>query len=73
LLTVDRNGVLHLNGEKVSLRTVSPRLQQIFRGRADHTVFVQAHGSLAFENVANVIDAAKAAGATPIGLVTSNE
>jgi biopolymer transport protein ExbD len=73
LLSVDRTGVLRLNGERITLRTVSSRLQQIFRRRGDRTVFVQAYGSLAFENVANVIDAAKAAGAMPIGLVSSSE
>ena len=73
LLSLDRTGVLRLNGERITLRTVSSRLQQIFRRRADRTVFVQAYGSLAFETVTNVIDAAKAAGAMPIGLVSSSE
>ena len=73
LLSLDRTGVLRLNGERITLRTVSSRLQQIFRRRADRTVFVQAYGSLAFETVTNVIDAAKAAGAMPIGLMSSSE
>jgi biopolymer transport protein ExbD len=73
LLSVDRTGVLRLNGERITLRTVSSRLQQIFRRRGDRTVFVQAYGSLAFDTVTNVIDAAKAAGAMPIGLVSSSE
>jgi biopolymer transport protein ExbD len=73
LLSVDRTGVLRLNGERITLRTVSSRLQQIFRRRGDRTVFVQAYGSLAFDSVTSVIDAAKAAGAMPIGLVSSSE
>jgi biopolymer transport protein ExbD len=73
LLSVDRTGVIRLNGERITLRTVSSRLQQIFRRRGDRTVFVQAYGSLAFDTVTNVIDAAKAAGAMPIGLVSSSE
>jgi hypothetical protein len=73
LLSVDRTGVLRLNGERITLRTVSSRLQQIFRRRGDRTVFVQAYGSLAFDTVTNVIEASKAAGAMPIGLVSSSE
>jgi biopolymer transport protein ExbD len=73
VLSLDHAGMLRLNGETITLNTVSSRLQQIFKERGDRTVFVQAYGSLAFDAVASVIDAAKAAGAMPIGLLSSTD
>ena len=71
VLVVDRNRVLRLNGKGSKLNRVRPELERIFKGRADRTVFVQAYSALSFDAVAIVIDAAKEAGAGPIGLFSA--
>jgi biopolymer transport protein ExbD len=73
VLSLDRAGVLRLDGRKINVRDIRSQLQRILKQRNDRTVFVQAYRSLSFETVAGVIDAAKAAGAAPIGLLSSDE
>ena len=73
VLTVDRSGVIHLDGKKVKLNEISSQLQRLFKRRNDRTLYIQAYGALSFDAVANVIDAAKTAGAKPIGLLASGE
>ena len=73
LLRVDRSGEVRLNGKKTKVRNISSQLQKVFKSRNDHTVYVQAYGALSFDTVSGIIDAAKAAGAKPIGLLASDE
>jgi biopolymer transport protein ExbD len=73
VLSVDHSGVVRLDGKKMKVSDVASQLQRLFRRRADHTVYVQANGALSFDAVGNVIDAAKAAGASRIALVASRE
>jgi len=73
VLSVDRSGVVRLDGKKIKVRDVASRLERLFRRRQNRTVYVQANGALSFDVVVNVIDGAKAAGASRIGLVASNE
>ena len=73
VLSVDRTGVVRLDGKKTKVGDVASRLQKLFKRRTDHTVYVQAYGALSFDTVSNVIDAAKAAGAKPIGLLALGE
>jgi biopolymer transport protein ExbD len=63
--------VVHLDGKKMKISQVSAQLQKAFKRRPDRTVYIQAYGALSFDIVASVIDAAKSAGAKPIGLVAS--
>jgi biopolymer transport protein ExbD len=73
VLSVDHSGVVRLDGKKTKLSDVASQLQRLFRRRTDRTVYVQANGALSFDAVGNVIDAAKAAGASRIALVASRE
>jgi biopolymer transport protein ExbD len=73
VLSLDRSGVLRLDGKKMKAADIPSRLQKVFRSRPDHTIYIQAYGALPFDTVATVIDAAKAAGAKPIGLLTSGD
>jgi biopolymer transport protein ExbD len=72
-LSVDHSGVVRLDGKKIKVRDVTSQLQNLFRRRSDRTVYVQANGALSFDAVGNLIDAAKAAGASRIALVASRE
>ena len=65
--------MVRLDGKKMKVSDVSSQLQRLFRRRSDRTVYVQANGALSFDLVGNVIDAAKAAGASRIGLIASRE
>jgi biopolymer transport protein ExbD len=73
LLSMDRSGVVRLNGKKTKVGDVASSLQKVFKSRADRTVYIQAYGALSFDAVSTVIDAAKTAGAKPIALLASSE
>ena len=70
VLSMDRNGVIKINQDEVESVQVIGRLQDIFRSRSDRTVFLQADNDLLFNDVAQLIDAAKAAGVEQLGLMT---
>ena len=71
ILSLDRNGGIHLNQEMQDLASLPPRLREIFSTRADRTLFVQADDAILFNDVAHLIDAARGAGAGRIGLLTT--
>jgi biopolymer transport protein TolR len=70
ILSMDRNGVIKINQTTVDAPELIGRLQDIFRTRNDRTVFVQADDDLLFNDVAQLVDAAKIAGVERIGLMT---
>jgi len=70
VLSMNRNGVIRINQEEVEPSHLIERLQDIFKTRNDRTIFVQGDNALLFNDVAQVIDAAKGAGVTRIGLMT---
>ena len=73
VLSVDRSGVIRLDGKKMTITDVASQLQKLFKRRSDRTVYVQAYGSLSFSAVDNVIDEAKKAGASRIALLSAGE
>jgi biopolymer transport protein ExbD len=50
---------------------LGPRLEEIFKTRAERVVFVKGDPGLEFQQVAQVIDAAKGAGIDKVGLMTA--
>jgi biopolymer transport protein ExbD len=70
VVTMHGDGRITLNHDEVDAATIVPRLHDIFRTRQDRTLFVQASGDLVFNNVAQLIDAAKEGGAERIGLLS---
>ena len=72
VLSMDRNGVIKINQDEVEGVQLIGRLQDIFRSRSDRTVFLQADNDLLFNDVAQLIDAAKAAGVEQLGLMTEH-
>jgi biopolymer transport protein ExbD len=73
VLSMDHSGTVRLDGKKMKVSDVASQLRKTFRRRSDRTVYVQANGALSFDAVGNVIDAAKAAGASRIALVASRK
>jgi len=61
---------LSVNKQEVTLENLGERLRTIFATRTDKTMFVMASGSLRYGDIVGVIDAAKGAGVTRVGIVT---
>ena len=72
VLSMDRNGNIRINQDGVEPARLAERLQDIFKSRNDRTIFLQADENLLFNDVARLIDAAKAAGAGQLGLMTEH-
>jgi biopolymer transport protein ExbD len=70
VLSMDRNGVIRINQTEVEAAQLVVQLRDIFKTRNDRTVFVQADDELLFNDVAQMIDAAKGAGVERLGLMT---
>ena len=63
--------LLKINQQDVTWETLGPRLQDIFKTRAEKVAFVKAADDLEFSHVARAIDIAKGAGVDKIGLITA--
>jgi len=66
--TADRR--ISVNKQDVSLADLEKKLRDIYEQRKDKKMFVMAAGSLFYKDVIDVIDAAKGAGVTQVGIVT---
>ena len=71
IVQVASDGSVRINQSGVPFGELSARLQDIFARRPDRVVFFQADRSLEFQAVAQVLDLMHSAGATPIGLLSS--
>ena len=72
VLSLNRDGTISLNQEPLEFASILSRLRDVFSTRADRTIFVQADDEVLFNEVAQVIDTAKSAGADRVGLMTSS-
>ena len=70
VVTVQRDGTLLLNSERVARASLPGRLAQIFQARGDTVIFLRGDGDLEYSRVAEVIDAAKGAGLQRVALMT---
>ena len=70
VLSMNGNGVIKINQEEVEPSRLIERLQDIFKTRNDRTIFVQADNELLFNDVAQLIDAARGAAVDRVGLLT---
>jgi biopolymer transport protein ExbD len=66
--TADRR--LAINSQPVEREQLEARLREIYANRRDRTLFIRGHASLKYGEVVAVIDAAKGAGVTRVGVVT---
>lgn len=70
LLEYRADRLITINTTPVELADLEGRLRDIFASRHDRTLFVRADGSLRYGDVVTVIDAARGAGVTRVGVVT---
>ena len=72
VVSVNEGGQLLINQDPVTKPELGARLTDIFRTRADRTMFVRGDPEVLFAEVAEVIDIAKGAQVDKIGLITRN-
>lgn len=70
VIVIDKDKSMHINNEDTDMDKLGPRLEQIFKTRAERVVFVKGDPDLEYQTVARAIDAAKGAQIDKVGLMT---
>jgi len=70
VVSIDAQRNVKINQDRVDIRELGTRLEDIFKTRNERVAFVKGDPALEFGVVANVIDIAKGAGVDKIGLIT---
>jgi biopolymer transport protein ExbD len=70
VVTINRDRSMLINTEPTDEERLGPRLEEIFKTRAERLIFVKGDPELEFQYVARAIDIAKGAGIDKIGLMT---
>jgi len=60
-----------INDEDTTWDNLQGRLTDIFKSRAEKVMFVKGDDNIPFQNVAQVLDIAKASGVDKVGLITA--
>ena len=71
VVQVAQNGQLKINNEDTTWETLGPRMEQIFKERAEKVAFVKGDNDVLFMDVAHAIDIMKGAGIDKVGLITA--
>jgi biopolymer transport protein TolR len=64
-------GGLKINNEDMSWGTLGPRLEEIFKTRAEKIAFIKGDDKVLFAEVARAIDVMHSAGVEKVGLITA--
>ena len=70
VIVIDKDKSMHINNEDTDMAKLGPRLEQIFKTRAERVVFVKGDPDLEYQTVARAIDIAKGAQIDKVGLMT---
>jgi biopolymer transport protein TolR len=68
---VTSNGKVLINQEQVAWDTLGPRLEDIFKERAEKVAFIKGDDSVEFAQVAKAIDIMRGSGIDSVGLITA--
>ena len=71
VVQVMMNNKLKINNEDTTWEALGPRMEQIFKERAEKVAFVKGDNDVLFMEVAHAIDIMKAAGIDKVGLITA--
>jgi biopolymer transport protein TolR len=71
IVRVASDGTVWINQDAVNREELGGRLERLFAARHDRVAFLQGDRSLEFQLVAQVLDLMHSAGASPVGLLTS--
>jgi len=71
VVQVLENNVIKINEDTADWNTLGPRLNDIFKLRAEKVAFVKGDDTVVFSNVARAIDIMRASGIDKVGLITA--
>ena len=71
VVQVGADGSVKINQEDASWDTLGPRLEEIFKQRAEKVAFVKGDDKVLFAEVARAIDIMRGAGIEKVGLITA--
>lgn len=71
VVQVLENNVLKINEDAADWTSLGPRLNEIFKLRAEKVAFVKGDDTVTFSNVARAIDIMRGAGVEKVGLITA--
>jgi biopolymer transport protein TolR len=71
VVQVMMDGKLKINNEDTTWEQLGPRMEQIFKERAEKVAFVKGDNDVLFMDVAHAIDIMKGAGIDKVGLITA--
>ena len=70
VIVINRDKSMQINQEPTDEQRLGPRLEEIFKTRAERVVFVRGDNDLEYQYVAKAIDIAHGAGIDRVGLMT---
>jgi len=70
VIVINRDKSMQINQEPTDEQRLGPRLEEIFKTRAERVVFVKGDNDLEYQYVAKAIDIAHGAGIDRVGLMT---
>jgi len=70
VIVINRDKSMMINQEPTDDQRLGPRLEEIFKTRAERVVFVKGDNDLEYQYVAKAIDIAHGAGIDKVGLMT---
>ena len=70
VIVINRDKSMSINQEATDEQRLGPRLEEIFKTRAERVVFVRGDNDLQYQYVAKAIDIAHGAGIDKVGLMT---
>jgi biopolymer transport protein TolR len=71
VVQVAENGKLKINNEDTTWTGLGPRMEQIFKERAEKVAFIKGENEVLFMDVARAIDIMRGAGIDKVGLITA--
>jgi biopolymer transport protein ExbD len=71
VVQVLHNNKLKINNEDTNWDQLGPRIEQIFKERAEKVAFVKGDNDVLFQEVARAIDIMRGAGIDKVGLITA--
>jgi biopolymer transport protein TolR len=71
VISIAKDHSLMINQETTTEQALGPRLEEIFKTRAERVVFVKGDPDLEYQFVARAIDTAHGAGIDKVGLMTA--
>ena len=71
VVIIERDKSMKINSESTTEEQLGPRLEEIFKTRAERIIFVKGDPAVEYQYVARAIDIAKGVGIDKVGLMTA--